>query len=143
MIRPSSGRLLLFFVPTSDSLVSISELEGLFELTWRPSRAVDSPCALHLELRIHNDTIRCDGLGAKVPGKRQEQLTQTLNVHLLKKPKIEGPLSPALRPLNIFLSYKTPLSMLIRLFSRFFLSPELVFHNRQQQEATMRYLCYK
>ena len=94
----SSGRSLLFFVPTSDSLVSISELKGLFELTWRPSRAVDSPCALHLELRIHNDTIRCDGLGAKVPGKRQEQLTQTLNVHLLKKPKIEGPLAPLYDP---------------------------------------------
>ena len=39
-------------------------LEGLFELTWRPSRALYLPCALLLELqRNKNDAVRCSTLG--------------------------------------------------------------------------------
>ena len=59
-------------------------LEGPFELTRRPSRALDSPCALLLELQRYKDTVRCDALGAEVPGHRQKQLAQTLIVRLLK-----------------------------------------------------------
>ena len=60
-------------------------LEGLFELTWRPSQALDSPRALLPELQRNKDTVRCVELGAKVPGHRQEQLTQTLIERLFEK----------------------------------------------------------
>merc|ERR1719422_1234152 len=59
-------------------------LEGLFELTRRPSRALNSPGALLPELQRYKDTVRCAALGAEVPGHRQQQLTQTLIVRLLK-----------------------------------------------------------
>ena len=59
-------------------------LEGLFELTRRPSRALDSPRALLLELQRYKDTVRCGALGAEVPGHRQQQLMQTLIVCLMK-----------------------------------------------------------
>ena len=59
-------------------------LEGLFELTRRPSRALDSPRALLPELQRYKDIVRCAALGAEVPGHRQQQLTQTLIVRLVK-----------------------------------------------------------
>ena len=59
-------------------------LEGLFELTRQPSRALDSPRALLPELQRYKDTVRCAALGAEVPGHCQQQLTQTLIVRLLK-----------------------------------------------------------
>ena len=59
-------------------------LEGLFELTRRLSRALDSPRALLPELQRYKDTVRCAALGAEVPGHCQQQLTQTLIVRLLK-----------------------------------------------------------
>ena len=62
----------------------VSVLEGLFELTRRLSRALDSPRALLPELQRHKDTVRCAALGAEVLGHRQPQLTQTLIVRLLK-----------------------------------------------------------
>ena len=40
--------------------------------------------ALLPELQRYKDTVRCAGLGAEVPGHRQQQLTQTLIVRLLK-----------------------------------------------------------
>ena len=40
--------------------------------------------ALLPELQRYNDTVRCGALGAKFPGHRQQQLTQTLIVRLLK-----------------------------------------------------------
>ena len=62
-------------------------LEGLFELTLCPSRALDSPRALLLEQQRDRDTARClrtsSGL-SKVPGHHQEKRTQTLIVHLFK-----------------------------------------------------------
>ena len=58
--------------------------EGLFELTRRSSRALNSPCALHPELQRYKDTVRCAELGAEVPGHCQKKLTQTLIVRLLK-----------------------------------------------------------
>ena len=59
-------------------------LEGLLELTRRPSRALDSPRALLLELQKYKDTVRCATLGAEVTEHRQKQLTQTLIMRLLK-----------------------------------------------------------
>ena len=58
---------------------------AFFELTRRPSRALDSPGALLLELQRYKDTVRSAALGAEVPGhRRQQQLTQTLIVRLLQ-----------------------------------------------------------
>ena len=45
-------------------------LEGLFELTRRPSRALDSPRALLPELQRYKDTVRYVALSAEVPGQR-------------------------------------------------------------------------
>ena len=81
---PSSGKhYSLPFLPATPSSPSRT-LEGLFELTRRPSRALDSPRALLPELQRYKDTVRCAALGAEVPGHRQQQLTQTLIVRLLK-----------------------------------------------------------
>ena len=44
-----------------------------------------SPRALLLALHRYKDPVRCVALGVEVLGHRQEQLTQTLIVHLLKK----------------------------------------------------------
>ena len=41
-------------------------LEGFFEVTWHPSRALDSPRALLAELQRCKDTVRCAALGAEV-----------------------------------------------------------------------------
>ena len=59
-------------------------LEGLFELTWHPSRALDSPRTLIPELQRIKATVSFVVLRAEVPGNRQKQLTQTLIVRLLK-----------------------------------------------------------
>ena len=59
-------------------------LEGVFELTQCPSRALDSPCALLPELQRIKDTVSCAALGAEVTGHSQQQLTQTLIVRFLK-----------------------------------------------------------
>ena len=71
------------FLPATPSSPSRT-LEGLFELTRRPSQALDSPRALLPELQRYKDTVRCAALSAEVPGHRQQQLTQTLIVRLLK-----------------------------------------------------------
>ena len=49
-----------------------------------PSRTLDLPRALLPELKRYKDTVRCGELGAEAPGHRQQQLTQTLIVRLLK-----------------------------------------------------------
>ena len=59
-------------------------LEGLFELTQRPSRALDSPRALFPDIQRNKDIVRCVTLFAEVPRHCQKQLTQTLIVRLLK-----------------------------------------------------------
>ena len=76
-------RYSLPFLPATP-LSPSQTLEGLFELTRRPSRALDSPRALLPELQRYKDTVRCAALGAEVPGHCQQQLTQTLTVRLLK-----------------------------------------------------------
>ena len=81
---PSLGKhYSLPFLPATPSSPSRT-LEGLFELTRRPSQALASPRAVLPELQRYKDTVRCAALGAEVPGHRQEQLTQTLIVHLMK-----------------------------------------------------------
>ena len=60
--------LFLPATPTSPSRI----LEGLFEVTRQPSRALDSPRALLPELQRIKDNVRCAALGAEVPGHRQE-----------------------------------------------------------------------
>ena len=78
-MTPRQGNKFLFR-SSSNSLVSAlsQTLQGLFELTLRPSRALNLPCAQLLELQRYTDTVRCVELGAEVQGHRQEQLTQTL-----------------------------------------------------------------
>ena len=81
---PSTGKhYSLTFLPATPSF-PLRTLEGLFELTWRHSRALNLPRALLPKLQRYKDTVRCAALGAEVPGHRQQQLTQTLIVRLLK-----------------------------------------------------------
>ena len=62
---PSSRKYYsLPFLPATPSSLSRT-LEGLFELTGRPSRAHDSPHALLLELQRYKGTVRCVVLSAK------------------------------------------------------------------------------
>ena len=62
--KPSSGKYFsLPFLPATPSPPSRT-LKGLFELTRRPSQALDSPCALLPELQRYKDTVRCAELGA-------------------------------------------------------------------------------
>ena len=58
--------------------------ERPLELTWRLSRAITSFSTLLLELERYKDTVRGVALVPEVPGHRQQQLTQTLIVRLLK-----------------------------------------------------------
>ena len=63
----------------------VKTLEGLFELTQRPSRSLNLALCIASELHRYKDTVSFAGLGAEVPGHRHQQLTETLIVHLLKK----------------------------------------------------------
>ena len=83
-ITPHKGKnyTLLFLTATPSS--PSRTLEELFELTRRTSWVFDSPLALLPELQRCKDTVRCAALGVEVPGHRQQQLTQTLVVRLLK-----------------------------------------------------------
>ena len=83
MTPPQRKHYSLPFLPATPSSPSRT-LEGLFELTQRPSQALDSPRVLLPELQRYKDTVRCASLSAEVPGHRQQQLTQTLIVRLLK-----------------------------------------------------------
>ena len=79
---PLSGKhFSLPFLPAIPLSLSRT-LEGFFELT-RDLQG-PSPRALLPELQRQKDTVRCAVLGAEVPGHRQQQLTQTLVVRLLK-----------------------------------------------------------
>ena len=67
--------ILFSSVPCTNSRVSSWTLEGLFELTQRPSRDLNSPRALLQELQRYTDSVRCAVLGTEVPRHHQEQLT--------------------------------------------------------------------
>ena len=65
---PSSGKhYSLLFLPETPWSLSLT-LEGLFELTRCPLRALVSPHALLPELQRHKVTVSCAMLAAKVPG---------------------------------------------------------------------------
>ena len=81
-MTPHRGNTILF--RSSQQLPRLHLGPGLFELTRRPSRALDLPRALLPGLQRYKDTIRCGALGAKVPGHCQQKLTQTLILRLLK-----------------------------------------------------------
>ena len=74
---PPQGNTILYYSSQQPSLPWT--LEGLFELTWCPLRALNSPHELLPERES------CASLGPKVPGHRKEQLKQTLIVCLLFK----------------------------------------------------------
>ena len=57
MTRSLGKHFSLSFLPATPSSLSRT-LEGLFELTRRPSRALDSPRALPPELQRYKDTVR-------------------------------------------------------------------------------------
>ena len=82
-MTPGRETLFLLFLPATPSSPSRT-LEGLFELTRCPSRALDSLLALLPELQRYKDTVKCAALGTEAPGHSQQQLTQTLIVRLLK-----------------------------------------------------------
>ena len=76
----SSGKLFsLLFLPATPSSLS-QTLEGLFQLTRRPSRAL----ALYVASRTTEIQGHRQLWSAEVPGHRQQQLAQTLMVRLLK-----------------------------------------------------------
>ena len=71
MIPHQGNKHVLFFsfIPATPSSLS-KTLGGLFELTWRPSRALDLPYALLPELERVEDYVGCAALGGEVPGHR-------------------------------------------------------------------------
>ena len=83
---PLAGETLFSSVPPSNSLISVSDPRRAFWADTVPflGPRLASPRALLPELQRYKDTVRCAALGAEVPGHRQQQLTQTLIVRLLK-----------------------------------------------------------
>ena len=65
-MTPHEGNIILF--RSSQQLPCLCLLEGLLEVTQRPSRALDSPRALLAELQRIKDTVGCAALGKKAPG---------------------------------------------------------------------------
>ena len=83
-MTPGRGNTIIFRSYQQLPGLCLGPLKGFFELTRRPLRAICLPRALLPELQRYKDTVRCATLGAEVPGHRQQQLTQTLIVRLLK-----------------------------------------------------------
>ena len=84
-MTPSWGNTILFRSSQQLPRLRLGPSKGFFELTQRPSRALNSPRALLSELQRYKDMVRCAALGAEVPGHPgQQYLTQTLMVRLLK-----------------------------------------------------------
>ena len=78
-MTPRRGNAILFnFLPATPSSPS-QTLEGLFELAQRPSRALDSPRVLLLELQRVKDTIKCAAVGAEVPGDTKKTAVANLD----------------------------------------------------------------
>ena len=74
-MTPRRGNTILFRSFQQLPRLRLGPLKVFFELTQRPSRALDSPRALLPELQRNKDTVRCAALGAEVQGQPQEQLT--------------------------------------------------------------------
>ena len=82
-MTPHQGDTFLFLSCWQLPRLCLEPLKGFFELTRCPSRALDSPLLLLLELQRNKDTVWCAVLGEEVCGRSQEHLTQTLIVRLL------------------------------------------------------------
>ena len=64
-MTPNEGNTFpLMFLPAPPLSPSWT-LEGLFERTQHPSRAIDLPRALLPEIQRYKDTVRCAALGAE------------------------------------------------------------------------------
>ena len=83
-MTPCRGNTFLFRSSQQLPRLRLGPLKGFFELTQRPSRALDSPYALLPELQRNKDTVWCATLDAEVPGNSQELVAQALLVRLLK-----------------------------------------------------------
>ena len=77
-ITPHHGNTILFRSSQQLPRLRLGPLKGFFDLTRRPSRALNSPCALLLELQRNKDTVSvmCVTLGAEMQGHRSKQLMQ-------------------------------------------------------------------
>ena len=74
-MTPDRGNTFTFRSSQQLSCLRLGPSKGFFELTWRPSRALDSPCALLPELQRHKDTVRRGGprtLGGTAEGNGRE-----------------------------------------------------------------------
>ena len=85
-MTPCRRKTLLFCFFQQLPRLCLGPLKGFFKADTHCtlSRALDSPRALLSELQRYKDTVGCAAVGAEVPRHRQEQLTQTLMVRLLK-----------------------------------------------------------
>ena len=99
-MTPRWGNTFLFCSSKQLSHLRPRPLNGIFKLTWRPSRAF--VCLINvIALLTNKDTIRCAAQVVEVPEHHQEQLLQTLIVGIQKAlfsliQKLEGPLAPPL-----------------------------------------------
>ena len=74
-----------FEVPSSNSLLSVLTIEGLFELTRQPLKGPQLALLTHAllpELQRYKDAVRTAVLGAEVPGHCQKLLAHILIVYL-------------------------------------------------------------
>ena len=81
-MAPHQGNTILFCSSQQLPCLCLGPFEGFFELTLRPSRSLESPCALHPELQRYKDTIRCVAPSVEIRGHRQEHQTHTLIVRV-------------------------------------------------------------
>ena len=65
-MTPHRGITILFRSSQQLPCLRLRPLEGLFELTCRSSRALDSPFALFPELQRYKDTLSCVVLSTEV-----------------------------------------------------------------------------
>ena len=88
-MTPCLGNTILFRSSQQLPRLCLGPSKGFFELTRRPSRALNLPRALLPELQRKKDTVRGVVLGVEVPGRRQKQPTQTfVETNFLHQPLI-------------------------------------------------------
>ena len=70
-MTPPRGNIVLFHSSKQLTRLRLEPLKAFFELTQRPSRALNLPCALLPELERNKDTAGCAALGTEVLGCQQ------------------------------------------------------------------------
>ena len=80
-MTPRRGNTILFRSSQQLPRLCLGPSKGFLSLH---GALLGSPRAMLPELQRYRDTVRCAVLGAAVPGHRQQQLTKTLIVRLLK-----------------------------------------------------------